>query len=41
VHAHFDLDWQNLWDVATGDIPALHRQAIDLLATEFSDAEID
>ncbi|HYL75579.1 MAG TPA: HepT-like ribonuclease domain-containing protein [Bryobacteraceae bacterium] len=21
VHAYFDLDWQILWDVATGDVP--------------------
>jgi len=25
VHAYFDLNWQMLWDAATGDIPELRR----------------
>ena len=41
VHAYFDLDWQILWDAATDDIPKLHRQALDILATEFPESEVD
>ena len=39
VHAYFDLDWQILWDAATGDIPELRRQVLDILTTEFSESE--
>jgi len=39
VHAYFDLDWQILWDAATGDIPELRRQIADVLTTEFSESE--
>lgn len=39
VHAYFDLDWQILWDAATGDIPELRRQILDILGTEFSESE--
>ena len=35
VHAYFDLDWQILWDAATGDIPELRRQVLDILTAEF------
>jgi uncharacterized protein with HEPN domain len=38
VHAYF-LDWQILWDAATGDIPELRRQVLDILTTEFSESE--
>ncbi len=31
VHAYFDLDWQILWDVATDDIPGLHRRILHIL----------
>src|SRR4051812_45814486 len=31
VHAYFDLDWQILWEAATGDIPELRRQILDTL----------
>jgi len=41
VHGYFDLDWQILWDAATGDIPELRRQILDILAAEFSEAEAD
>ena len=41
VHAYFDLDWQILWDSATGDIPELRRQVLEILTTEFSDSESD
>ncbi|HXB68104.1 MAG TPA: HepT-like ribonuclease domain-containing protein [Candidatus Acidoferrales bacterium] len=41
VHAYFDLDWQILWDSATGDIPQLRRQVLDILTTEFSESESD
>jgi uncharacterized protein with HEPN domain len=41
VHAYFDLDWQILWDAATGDIPELRRQVLDILTTEFSESEPD
>jgi uncharacterized protein with HEPN domain len=39
VHAYFDLDWQILWDAATGDIPELRQQILDILRTEFPDSE--
>ena len=39
VHAYFDLDWQILWDAATGDIPGLRRQVLDILKGEFSESE--
>jgi len=41
VHAYFDLDWQILWDAATGDIPELRRQVLNILTTEFSQSESD
>jgi uncharacterized protein with HEPN domain len=41
VHAYFDLDWQILWDAATGDIPELRRQVHGILTTEFSESESD
>ena len=41
VHAYFDLDWQILWDAAIDDIPALRRQVLNILATEFSVTEPD
>ena|SRR5579864_3104895 len=41
VHAYFDLDWQILWDAATGDIPELRRNVLNILATEFSESELD
>ena len=41
VHAYFDLDWQILWDSATGDIPELYRQVLAILKTEFPDSESD
>lgn len=41
VHAYFELDWQILWDAATGDIPELRRQVLDILTTEFSESESD
>jgi uncharacterized protein with HEPN domain len=41
VHAYFDLDWQILWDAATGDIAELRRQVLDILTTEFSESESD
>jgi len=41
VHAYFDLDWQILWDAATGDIPELWRQVLNILTTEFSQSESD
>jgi uncharacterized protein with HEPN domain len=41
VHAYFDLDWQILWDAATGDIPLLRRQVLKILAREFSETEPD
>ncbi len=40
VHAYFDLDWQILWDAASGDIPELHRQALDIFTTEFSGSDL-
>lgn len=41
VHAYFDLDWQILWDSATGDIPELHRRVLDILEKEFSDSAVE
>ena len=41
VHAYFDLDWQILWDTATGDIPELRRQVREILEAEFSESESD
>ena len=41
VHAYFDLDWQILWDAATGDIPELRQQVLDIVGTEFSASESD
>src|SRR5450432_2038719 len=41
VHAYFDLDWQILWDAATGDFPELRRQVLNILNTEFSEPELD
>jgi len=41
VHAYFDLDWQILWDAATGDIPELRRQVLGILKTESSESESD
>ncbi len=41
VHAYFDLDCQILWDAATGDVPQLHRQVLDILTTEFPDSLVD
>ena len=41
VHAYFDLDWQILWDAATGDIPELRKEILDILTTEFSESESD
>jgi uncharacterized protein with HEPN domain len=41
VHAYFDLDWQILWDAAIDDIPALRRQVLNILTTEFSETESD
>jgi uncharacterized protein with HEPN domain len=41
LHAYFDLDWQILWNAATGDIPDLRRQALDILENEFSDSGVD
>jgi uncharacterized protein with HEPN domain len=38
VHAYFDLDWQILWDAATGDIPPLHAQIFDILTKEFPES---
>jgi len=39
VHAYFDLDWQILWDAATGDIPELRRQVLGILTAEFSESD--
>lgn len=39
VHAYFDLDWQILWDAATGEIPELHRQVREILTAEFPESE--
>ena len=39
VHAYFDLDWQILWDAATGDIPELRRQVLGILTAEFPESE--
>ncbi len=41
VHAYFDLDWQILWDAATGDIPELRRQIFAILTAEFPESESD
>lgn len=41
VHAYFDLDWQILWNAATGDIPELRRQVLDILTTEFPESKTD
>ena len=41
VHAYFELDWQILWDSAIGDIPSLRGQILNILTTEFPDAESD
>ena len=41
VHAYFDLDWQILWDAATGDIPELRRKVLNILITEFFESEPD
>lgn len=41
VHAYFDLDWQILWDAATADIPELRQRVLDILETEFPEAEPD
>lgn len=41
VHAYFDLDWQILWDAATTDIPELRQRVLDILETEFPEAEPD
>ena len=41
VHAYFDLDRQILWVAATGDIPEIRRQILDILMTEFSESESD
>ena len=40
VHAYFDLDWRILWDAATGEIPELHRQVLDILNTEFPEVDL-
>lgn len=41
VHAYFDLDWQILWDSATGDIPELRRRIVNIFRSEFPDLEAD
>ena len=41
VHAYFDLDWQILWDASIDEIPGLRRQILNILTTEFSEAESD
>jgi uncharacterized protein with HEPN domain len=41
VHAYFDLDWQILWNAATGDIPELRLHVFEILTTEFSDSGVD
>jgi len=41
VHAYFDLDWQILWDAATGDIPELRRQVHEILTAEVPEFESD
>ena len=38
VHAYFDLVWQILWDAATGEIPELRRQVLDILLMESSES---
>ena len=39
VHAYFAVDWGIVWVAATQDVPALHQQAVAILAHEFpSDA---
>lgn len=40
VHAYFDLDWQILWDAATGDIPQLRRQVTEIVTSEFPETEL-
>ena len=37
--ARVKLEWQILWESAVGDIPALRRQILNILTTEFSDSE--
>ena len=41
VHAYFDLDWQILWEAATGDIPALRTQILHIITTEFPESVSD
>lgn len=41
VHAYFDLDWQILWNGATGDVPELRRQVLAVLTVDFSESESD
>jgi uncharacterized protein with HEPN domain len=39
VHAYFELDWQILWNAATGDVPEVRRQVLTILSTDFSESE--
>ena len=35
VHAYFDLDWQILWVAAAEDVPALRKQIVGILESDF------
>ncbi len=35
VHAYFAVDWDLVWDAATGDAPKLRREVGEILAAEF------
>lgn len=41
VHAYFDLDLPILWEAASGDIPELRQQILNILRTEFSESAHD
>ena len=35
IHAYFGIDWNEVWKAARVDCPALRREVIHILATEF------
>ena len=38
VHAYFSVDWSIVWVAATEDAPALRKQVMQILASEYPDA---
>lgn len=39
VHEYFGVNWEDVWDTATQDVPVLRAQIAAILAAEFPDDE--